>query len=566
MLWCRGGGFSTSLEKTEQERRSELALRHRQTRPKRSDKHDPERADLIKSICAGERDEEWLPHTESRIRKLFKEVEKVEGGREALLRLLLRVESDADLFSCQAGCGHGPSYRNQLISGLSELARHHAAWVREPEAWKPSSEHRSEQFSELAAHLFARYPVPRCLLVAWFEPNPAEAAIQQEWYVHVGRGGNIRTAAGLPFRLTKRTAHEFMTSDDRYDPLAGLRVSQIRAMDPDVHRKLVWGLGWDDHIRGRKNADFWTSVIQFFVNNSMLESQYIGPTIDYIHHMKFEPQRVPEPNGGVRVLPPKHPRFAVKARSMAKLVREVDDWHSQLSAVVHDKVEEWDSSGIAGFMMTEENSELKNRIEWTIQELCNTALLQLEGRVMGHCVPSYAKRCAAGEFSIWSLRSRVDAEEAEQHHVLTIAVENKKRLVTEARGKFNMQPHRRPSKKQGRRIQSNYRVALRESARIMAIWRQKEGLRAPRRLPGAVRLNRRPHAVAGVGVGRSRCDTGFPLSSAASPRTGGDSSVGGDSSRHAGTLPGRCRRRRRNRQFWPRQWQTRRLCDSRRGG
>ncbi|MFP6645093.1 MAG: hypothetical protein VCF24_16265 [Candidatus Latescibacterota bacterium] len=60
--------------------------------------------------------------------------------------------------------------------------------------------------------------------------------------------------------------------------------------------------------------------------------------------------------------------------------------------------------------------------------------------------------------------------------MLTIAVDNKKRQVTQARGKFNLQPHSRKLKNKQRRTDSNYRVALRESARILSRWRTQEGL------------------------------------------------------------------------------------------
>ena len=48
--------------------------------------------------------------------------------------------------------------------------------------------------------------------------------------------------------------------------------------------------------------------------------------------------------------------------------------------------------------------------------------------------------------------------------------------VAQARGKFNLQPHGTVSNKQNRRTDDSYRVALRESARVMALWRKEEGL------------------------------------------------------------------------------------------
>ena len=58
---------------------------------------------------------------------------------------------------------------------------------------------------------------------------------------------------------------------------------------------------------------------------------------------------------------------------------------------------------------------------------------------MHHCVGSYARKSVTGEKSIWSLRVCVDDGDAEKH-ILTIAVDNKRKLVTQARGKYNMQP------------------------------------------------------------------------------------------------------------------------------
>jgi hypothetical protein len=195
-----------------------------------------------------------------------------------------------------------------------------------------------------------------------------------------------------------------------------------------------------------------------------------------VHYTKFEPRRIPQPDGSVQIAPPAHPRFCLKARSIDRLVREVDDWHEQLSGEEYDHVQSWAPSGFKGLELIEDNDKLMARIQWTIQELRTSALLQVEGRVLHHCVGSYARRCVDGEASIWSLRSRVDAEDAEQHHVLTIAVDNRRRQVTQARGKFNLQPHGSKLSNKQRRTDSNYRVALRESARILALWRTQEGL------------------------------------------------------------------------------------------
>lgn len=477
-LWCRRNGFSMELEKSDAERLAELDTIKR---PKVGKLHDPQHAEYIKRIAAGKLEGKSVTEFGSCIRKLFADVNHIDGGREALLRLILHVEKHGNVLSSAIGFkALGQANSNQVMAGLSQLICHHSDWIRQPEEWYPGTRGARKpavQFRSLAAHLLAKYPVPPCLNAAWFESDTQEAAIQQEWYKRIGRGQNIRTAKCLPFRLTKRAAHIFMTMGHVYPaPLAALRWAQIRAINGDIQPSRHWEINSHERIRGRDNADFWTSIIHFLLNNPMLERNYIGAVIDYIHYTKFERRRVPQPHGSVRMDPPVHPNFAIKGRSINKLIREVDDWHEQLSGEEYDYVEEWEPSSLRAFALTEYNEALKARIQWTIQELCTSALLQLEGRMMHHCVGSYVKKCISGEASIWSLRSRKDEEDAEQHHILTIAVDNKKHKVTQALGKFNLKPQESRTRRQHRKTDSNYRSALNESPRILALWRKQESL------------------------------------------------------------------------------------------
>ena len=477
-LWCQRHGFSMRLEKSPTDREDELEFVRRQQTPvdpAAGKKHDPRRADDIRGVAAGRFEGKTVTEFVARVRTLFSEVTDVERGRQALLRLLLHVERYGNLLVCRRGLGSGHAHRNLVFSGLSQLARHHSDWIRPVECWTPSTHKADTQFAELAAHLLARYPVPRGLNAAWFEADPREAAIQQRWYKHIGAGHNIRNADDLPFRLTKKAAHYFMNPDNHAPPLIMLRQAQAMAIDEMVSKKRTWHIASSEQIWARSNADFWTSVVHFILNNPMLEPGYIGPLVDYIHHVKFEHRNVPQP-GAMRVERPAHPSFCIKGRSIDKLIREVDDWHMQLSTEDHARVQEWPQTGFRGFALAENNEELRARVHWTIEELCTSALLQVEGRIMHHCVGSYVKRCMAGDASIWSLRCREDAQEAEENHILTIAVNNKARQVTQARGKFNLSFNQKIGRKKQGRIDSRYRLALRESARIMALWRSEEGL------------------------------------------------------------------------------------------
>jgi hypothetical protein len=310
---------------------------------------------------------------------------------------------------------------------------------------------------------------------AWFQGDTPEARQQQAWFRHVGFGQNIRTA-GVPRHITKRAAHIFAQMRDAHlHILRALRYAQVVALDGSPH--LAWSIAFSPIGKSIENEDFWVTVIHFFVNNPMLERSYVEPIIDYIQHQKFTPSRVLQPDGTFAEGPPPHPNFSIKGRSAVKLLRQVDEWHVQLTGEENIRLEKWEPSKFREFSRTEIDSETGRTFTWTIHELLTSAQLAVEGRVMHHCVASYTRRCVSGETSVWSLRVQdTDAPESEQSNILTIAVDNKKRVVTQARGKYNLQPFDRAGLAKQRRTGRPYLRLLRESGRILRLWMDREGL------------------------------------------------------------------------------------------
>jgi hypothetical protein len=60
---------------------------------------------------------------------------------------------------------------------------------------------------------------------------------------------------------------------------------------------------------------------------------------------------------------------------------------------------------------------------------------------MGHCVGTYARSCAIGHVSIWSLK--VTEAWGQESRLLTLEVWSQTRQIVQARGKFNRAPGRR---------------------------------------------------------------------------------------------------------------------------
>ena len=363
-----------------------------------------------------------------------------------------------------------------LASALSQLARHRADWCRPLADWRPETYKQREQFSSLARHLLARYEVPTTMDSAFFHGDTPTAHEQQEWFKHVGFGQNIRTA-GAPISLTKRAAHLFPQMGNKHHTVTqALRQAQVAALGGN--KRLSWTIGWSSIGRTLEREEFWLSVVHFFVNNHpMLSHTYVEPIIDYLRHQKYEKQRVIQADGSQVEGPPPQPNYSMKGRSADKLLRQVDDWHAQLSGLENMPLKTWAPCGLNEFTYRETDQKINRPIEWSVHELVTSAQLGVEGRVMHHCVGSYADRCHSGERAIWSIRVvDLETEEPERMHVLTVAVDPKKRTVTEARGKYNLKPFdgKRVSKK--RSANGLYLHLLRVSARIPRMWMDREGL------------------------------------------------------------------------------------------
>ena len=479
-LWCYRHGLSTTLDKTPQERAAERVLfasSQPAVDPAASKEHDPRRAALIRRLFNGELAGEKLNDLLSRLRVERNLLAGDPAAQKALGQLVLHVEKYGHLLRPMPVLKRlGANRANTYIAALGQLARHHRDWLRPVEGWRPDTAKTRPQFQSLVRHLLARYDVPASMDTAWLQGHTAAAYQQQAWFKHVAGGQNLRTA-GVPMKVTKRMAHIFMQNDHPHHTLLqALRMAQVEALGGDSH--VSWYVAATPLGDSLKNEDFWVSVVHFYVNNyPMLHRSYFLPLYDYIRHQKYRPQPIAQPDGTQIEGPPPQPNFCMKGRRAAKLLNQVDEWHEMLSGAEDVPLKTWAPADLAGFCREEYDAQLQCNLVWTICELCTSQQLQAEGRIMGHCVFSYTDRCLAGDTSIWSLRAlNADAEEALEKRVLTIAVDNRQRAVTQARGKFNMALNQRERLEKKRRAGSLYVHLLSESARILRLWTDEVGL------------------------------------------------------------------------------------------
>lgn len=489
--WCRKRGLSTGLLKSGPQRDKERGVAQRmqgQAAQVRMKQHTRRPQNTIvriyrREIQKGGLGADYL----QKIRTLFAAFEDDTVPRRALLDLLLHVERYAsNLFRTDPAIPHlGSRWGNTYLDGLSALVCRQSDWIRTIEAWKPASHNPRRQFSSLARHLLCQYDVPVFMDAAWMGGNTDAVQRQQDWFQHVGSGGNIRTA-DIPVHLTKMMAHRFLQTPDDISIEHAFRRAQVVGQEGSkslanavIHSRL--GISFE-------HEDFWSSVIQFLVHQPMLDPACVGPIADYIHNQKYIPEEIIQPGGIVIHGDPPQADFSMKGRSITRILQQIETWHEQLAEAVYDPDDptedharkgrvryiQWENSGFRELSYHENKKKSEDRLHWTIQELLSNRELTAEGKEMHHCVASYAKNCRSGNTSIWSLRVREPGRI--QQTILTIAVDNRTRSITQIRGRYNILPGGKTRDKHQGDLGSWYQNTLSRSPGILQRWIDQEGL------------------------------------------------------------------------------------------
>ncbi|MEL6759426.1 MAG: PcfJ domain-containing protein [Myxococcota bacterium] len=293
---------------------------------------------------------------------------KASSSREALVRLLSVVETRSRLLDEKT------SGRRRIVSTLLDVGKFSPQWVREPEDWTVCS---ARPLRSLFRHLFERYPVPPFFDHA-LPPKGKLGSLEFDWYVHVGSGQNIRTAAGLPVSLTKREAHLMMQAPKRLPPSGALRWGRLRALGAsrgfiDAFLRLP-----DDFERD----PICMRLAALIVREAGFPRAQVGPLFDYVRHRRRQGP------------------FSLKGRTVRALLRGMEEWHRTLREQRNRRYVWARTSGIKPLC------EELNGDTVTIDELCSSAELAQEGAEMRHCVLMYDSQCLHGQASIFALHTQ----------------------------------------------------------------------------------------------------------------------------------------------------------------
>jgi hypothetical protein len=131
------------------------------------------------------------------------------------------------------------------------------------------------------------------------------------------------------------------------------------------------------------------------------------------------------------------PDYSIQGRTVASLLRQVEEWHWEMGRGPGAPALVWPRSSIRGLHYVETTEQTGPVRCWTVRELLTSRELFLEGQAMQHCVASYARLCAGRGATIWSLAVDVGMG---PRRVLTVDVEPATRSIRQARGKANRLP------------------------------------------------------------------------------------------------------------------------------
>src|SRR5262249_50061155 len=196
----------------------------------------------------------------------------------------------------------------------------------------------------------------------------------------------------LPLRFTKAMSLLFSQAPDHYTVFAALRWAQVQGLggNEELARAIIaTRLG-----KTFTDEEFWETVLHFFINHPRLDLAHVGPIVDFLQAQKFTVTEGVSVDGVLGPQPPPQPGYTMKGRTVASVLRQVEEWHRLLGCDAYRPELSWRPSPFKEFKLIGGSEVLRNMRVWTIRELLTSRELFLEGRVMRHCVATYAVQCA----------------------------------------------------------------------------------------------------------------------------------------------------------------------------
>ncbi len=431
LSWCDRCGFDGDIS-IKSKKQLAVELERKQTddaQRKLIDSFDRKPRAFISSICNDEiaaQDIRRDVYREAALAIQATDLDKRESLKEMLNTLIAHGNQMFDRV--------GPDGASVIV-GLIKLHDRKSLWLRPLDEFKPRTKSRNRWFGELTHHLLDQYgDVPRFMESVWLRTDQKSWRFR-DWYVHLGRGFNLRTAKS-PVPLTKKIAHWFLKAPDDYTPEQAIRFGQMSSLG--ASRASIDAVAGSRLGRGFGNEEFWLTFMQWLVENPMLDPRQISPIIDYVQHQRFETAEVQVEWGQVELQGPPQPNLTMRNRSATTLLGQVDEWHRTLNRAVGfpgNRLDPYPMANVNGLVVR--SGQEHAPVVHTIRQIRNFDELVREGDELSHCVASYHGSLANKVCTLWSLS--VDRGQDGRKRLQTIEVDNSGTIV-QCRGKANRDP------------------------------------------------------------------------------------------------------------------------------
>ena len=360
----------------------------------------------ITNLVENRTDYEWLMPYLSGF-----QIRKVEHREDILLFLIRNFKEEG---RCLA----------KVIKHLNRLFQHQFYWqwrLKELDLTEVSDE---DIYSNLVGNLFAKYSIHKNVPRLFRLNNP----VQFKWFLHLASGFGLRSIPDFTYKLSKKEAQHFFNynGDSMLEAYYYSKIMALGATDWQGHH-------FAKHIiKNRPSDDQVLKQLICFLIKEFPNGHYLIIGIIRYILLRFREKD----------------SFSLKGRTaqsiskdaisfykiwLKKLNREytIENLHYFMSStpftVFLKELQVWSTAPILSF------DEERYNARYEIRQINSVLELEAEGKVMHHCVGSYAYKCKEGRCSIWTF-SKYN-EENRRRRILTVEVVNQS--IVQAKGTYN---------------------------------------------------------------------------------------------------------------------------------
>ena len=289
-------------------------------------------------------------------------------------------------------------------------------YIRSPEEWKSKSYNIEKQKIDFIKWIYCKYKVPSFMftLLDGSTTSNYEKEIYFKWFICIAQGGSFYKLTKDVF--TKKEAHTFLNISNNKEVRYNIWLAKCITigLETKLSNVLVNKLNLRNY-----ESNYFNEVIAFFKRYEKdIDCNTIADVTDFLLTKSNDKD------------------FSLKGRTISSVIRLTNEWHIELNKLKDGSQYTWVGLDIP--TSTWRFPKLENDI-WEIRQLTTSKQLRHEGKVMHHCVASYAYSCSKGLSTIFTME-HYNAIENKQEKCVTIEVSMSTKRIVQVRRRLNKPP------------------------------------------------------------------------------------------------------------------------------